>query len=81
MKKTLQHRCFPLNIAKFLRTDLFYRIPMAAASELESNIRLAKQILAKTERYFYILIIATQTKQILLKTYDFFHTLLISTKM
>ena len=54
---------------------------MAAASELESNIRLAKQILAKTERYFYILIIATQTKQILLKRYDFFHTLLISTKM
>ena len=54
---------------------------MVAASELESNIRLATQILAKTKRYFYILIIATQTKQILLKRYDFFHTLLISTKM
>ena len=39
---------------------------MVATSELESNIRLATQILTKT-RCFYISIIATQTKQILLK--------------
>ena len=39
---------------------------MVATSELESNIRLALQILTKTRRYFYILIIATQTKHILL---------------
>ena len=73
IKKKLQHRCFPVNIAKFLRTDFSYRTPMVAASELESNIRLATQILTKTKRrYFYILIIAKQTKQIFLKRYDFF---------
>ena len=67
------YRCFPINIAKFRRTDFSYRTPMVAASELESNIRLATQILTKTKRrYFYILIIAKQTKQIFLKRYDFF---------
>ena len=67
------YRCFHINIAKFRRTDFSYRTPMVAASELESNIRLATQILTKTKRrYFYILIIAKQTKQIFLKRYDFF---------
>ena len=27
IKKRLQHNCFPVNIAKFLRTAFFYRIP------------------------------------------------------
>ena len=30
-KKRLQHRCFPVNIVKFLRT-VFYRTPLVAAS-------------------------------------------------
>ena len=34
IKKRLQHRCFPVNIAKLLRT-VFYRTPMAAGSEEE----------------------------------------------
>ena len=32
IKKRFQHRCFPVNIAKFLRTVFFIRIPPAAAS-------------------------------------------------
>ena len=32
IKKRLQHRCFPLNIAKFLRTTFFYKTPLMAAS-------------------------------------------------
>ena len=72
-KKKHQHRYSLVNIAKFPRTDFSYRTPIVAASELESNIRLATQILTKTKRrYFYILIIAKQTKQIFLKRYDFF---------
>ena len=31
LKKRIQHRCFPVNFVKFIRT-LFYRIPTAAAS-------------------------------------------------
>ena len=31
-KKKLQHRCFPVNFAKFLRTHFFYRTPPLAAS-------------------------------------------------
>ena len=31
IKKRIQHRCFPVNIAKFLRT-VFFRIPLVAAS-------------------------------------------------
>ena len=30
--KTLQHRCFPLNFAKFLRALFFYRILLVVAS-------------------------------------------------
>ena len=32
LKNRLQHRCFPVNIEKFLRTA-FYRTPPMAASE------------------------------------------------
>ena len=32
--KRLQHRCFPVNIAKFLRTAFFYRTPPVVASIL-----------------------------------------------
>ena len=34
IKKKLQHRCFPVYIAKFLRTPFFYRIPLVAVSTL-----------------------------------------------
>ena len=37
IKKKLQHRCFPVNIAKFLRTA-FYRTPTVAASELTKHL-------------------------------------------
>ena len=30
-KKRLKHRCFPVNIAKFLRTDVFNRTTLVAA--------------------------------------------------
>ena len=39
LKKRLRHSCFPVNIAKFLRTpffiDFFYRTPLVAASCIE----------------------------------------------
>ena len=38
IKKKLKHRCFSVNIAKFVRADFCYRTPMAAASELESKL-------------------------------------------
>ena len=34
IKKRLQHRCFPANIAKFLRTSFFYGTPLVAATPL-----------------------------------------------
>ena len=34
IKKRLQHRCFPVNIAKFLRTPFFYRTPFVSVSAL-----------------------------------------------
>ena len=34
LKKSLWHRCFPVNFMKFLRTPLFYRTPLVAASGL-----------------------------------------------
>ena len=33
IKKRFQHTCFPENIAKFLRTHLFYRTPPVSASD------------------------------------------------
>ena len=33
IKKRLQDRCFPVNIATFLRTAFFYRAPLVDASE------------------------------------------------
>ena len=38
-KKRLQHRCFPVDIAKFLRTA-FYRTPLVAASGPSTLIKL-----------------------------------------
>ena len=32
IKKRLQHRCFPVKFAKYLRTPFFYRTPPVAAS-------------------------------------------------
>ena len=37
LKKSLWHRCFPVNFTKFLRTPFFYRTPRLAASE-QSNL-------------------------------------------
>ena len=34
IKKTLQHRCFPVKIAKFLETGFFYITPLMAAFTL-----------------------------------------------
>ena len=34
VKKKLQHSCFPVNIAKNLRTPVFYRTPLVAFSAL-----------------------------------------------
>ena len=36
MKKRLQYRCFPINIAKFVRIVFFHRTPFVAASGYES---------------------------------------------
>ena len=33
LKKRLWHRCFPVNIVKFLRTPFFYRTSLVAASK------------------------------------------------
>ena len=33
LKKSLWHRCFPMNFVKFLRTPFFYRRPLVAAYE------------------------------------------------
>ena len=32
IKKRLQHKCFPVNIGKFLRVVFFYRAPLIAGS-------------------------------------------------
>ena len=32
LKKRIWHRCFPLNFANFLKTRIFYRTPLVAAS-------------------------------------------------
>ena len=48
IKKILQHRCFRVNIAKFLRKT-FFRTPPAAASSETRKFKCPKQIL-KIER-------------------------------
>ena len=35
IQKTLQHRCFPVNIAKYLRTAFFYRTSPVVALFIE----------------------------------------------
>ena len=35
IKKRFQHRCFPVYIAKFLRTAFFYRTPLVAVSDVK----------------------------------------------
>ena len=57
-KKKLQHKCLPVNIAKFLRTAFF--IEYLWWLLLNSDLRLAMQILTKQKEA--ILIIAMQTK-------------------
>ena len=42
IKKRLQHRCFPVKIAKFLRTAFLYRTPPAAADISSSTLRRLK---------------------------------------
>ena len=44
IKTRLQHRCFHVNIAKFLRTAFFYRTPLVAASDF---ITISKQVYKK----------------------------------
>ena len=39
IKKRLQHRCFPVSIAIFLKTAFFYRTPQVAASLMETFTR------------------------------------------
>ena len=53
IKKRLQHRFFPVNIAKFLRTAFFNRPPLVAASgkRLKFHINLQKG-LKKTSEWF-----------------------------
>ena len=42
--ETLQHRCFPVKLAKFLRTPFFYRTPQVATSVLyESMEKVVKK--------------------------------------
>ena len=36
IKRRLRHRCFLVNIAKFLRAALFYRTTLVAASGIEA---------------------------------------------
>ena len=38
IKKRLQHRCFPVKFANFLRTPFFYRTPPVADSEQTQEI-------------------------------------------
>ena len=35
IKTRIQHRCFPVNIAKFLRKQFFFKTPLVAAPEEE----------------------------------------------
>ena len=44
IKKTLQRRCFPVKLAKLLRTPFFYRTPQVATSVLyESMEKVVKK--------------------------------------
>ena len=44
IKKRLQHRRFPLNISKFLRTPFFYRTHLVAASVSFRGLNIARKI-------------------------------------
>ena len=39
MKRRLQHRCFPVNITKFLRKASFYGTPLIAASDFSTDLK------------------------------------------
>ena len=70
IKKKLQHRCFPVYIAKFLRTPLFYRIPLVAVSTLYRLLFMqswSKQTKTKFCRFFSFKIIAASSGSILCK--------------
>ena len=50
IKKKLQHRCFPVSVAKFLRS-YFYRTPPVAAFERNENVfNLRKDILSRNQQ-------------------------------
>ena len=40
VKKTLQHWCFPVNTAKFLRTAFFYRTPAVTAFGYSNQLKI-----------------------------------------
>ena len=46
-KKRLQHRCFPVKFAKFLRTPFFNRAPPVAASEQTEEISVVHCVAKK----------------------------------
>ena len=52
IKKRLQDKCFPVNIAKFLR-KFFYKIPLVAPSELKSHISNASLDKNKKKLFLY----------------------------
>ena len=52
-KQRLQHRCFPVNISKILRTAFFYGTPLIAASELKSNISNVNLNKSKKKLFVY----------------------------
>ena len=65
IKRRSQHRRFPVNIAKFLKTAFFYRIPLLAASEYTWQTfvgyvlradNLVKRLLMKVKVYLPILL-------------------------
>ena len=58
LKKSLWHRCFPVNFVKFLRTPFFYRTPPVAASGcsmmyIMDLLMSAIKVLVKIETNFF----------------------------
>ena len=47
IKKRLQHKCFPVNIAKFFKNSLFYRKPLVAASKQHSPWESTDNIISR----------------------------------
>ena len=59
VKKRLQHSCFPVNIAKFLRINFFYRTSLVAASttgisqELYELLKGYKKVFTSSKKAFF----------------------------